>query len=104
MGLEGATPGATPAPAELLSAPKSEGEFPDLPWGTPVVADKVRDYLTNAMQERVLVLDGAMGTTIQQYKFTEADFRRACHARSQLHTGHSCSAPAALAKSAARRL
>ena len=64
LGLEGATPGATPA--ELLSAPKSEGEFPDLPWGTPVDADKVRDYLTNAMQERVLVLDGAMGTTIQQ--------------------------------------
>ena len=75
LGLEGATPGATPAPAELLSAPKSEGEFPDLPWGTPVNADKVRDYLTNAMQERVPVLDGAMGTTIQQYKFTEQHFR-----------------------------
>lgn len=29
----------------------------------------------NALQERILVLDGAMGTMLQQYKFTEADFR-----------------------------
>lgn len=28
-----------------------------------------------ALQERILVLDGAMGTMLQQYKFTEADFR-----------------------------
>ena len=28
----------------------------------------------NALQERILVLDGAMGTMLQQYKFTEADF------------------------------
>tara|TARA_B110001452_G_C15183714_1_gene411126 strand:+ start:557 stop:658 length:102 start_codon:yes stop_codon:yes gene_type:complete len=27
------------------------------------------------MKERVMVLDGAMGTTIQEYKFTEEDFR-----------------------------
>ena len=29
----------------------------------------------NALQERILVLDGAMGTMLQQYKFTEEDFR-----------------------------
>ncbi|OIP47145.1 MAG: 5-methyltetrahydrofolate--homocysteine methyltransferase [Flavobacteriaceae bacterium CG2_30_31_66] len=29
----------------------------------------------NALQERILVLDGAMGTMLQQYKFTESDFR-----------------------------
>ncbi len=27
------------------------------------------------LKERILVLDGAMGTMLQQYKFTEADFR-----------------------------
>ncbi|WP_242092802.1 homocysteine S-methyltransferase family protein [Aestuariivivens sediminicola] len=28
-----------------------------------------------ALQERILVLDGAMGTMLQQYKFTEEDYR-----------------------------
>ena len=27
------------------------------------------------IQKRILVLDGAMGTMLQQYQFTEADFR-----------------------------
>lgn len=27
------------------------------------------------MSKRVMIIDGAMGTTIQQYKFSEADFR-----------------------------
>jgi 5-methyltetrahydrofolate--homocysteine methyltransferase len=31
--------------------------------------------LSKAAAERILVLDGAMGTMIQRYKFTEADFR-----------------------------
>lgn len=31
--------------------------------------------LAEALQRRILVLDGAMGTMIQQYKLTEADFR-----------------------------
>jgi 5-methyltetrahydrofolate--homocysteine methyltransferase len=31
--------------------------------------------LIRAMQERILVLDGAMGTMLQRYKFSEADFR-----------------------------
>ena len=38
-------------------------------------AEKITAYLTKTMNERIMVLDGAMGTTIQQYKFTEADFR-----------------------------
>ena len=29
------------------------------------------------MRERVMVIDGAMGTTVQQYKFSEEDFRGA---------------------------
>lgn len=31
--------------------------------------------LQKALQDRILVLDGAMGTMLQAYKFTEADFR-----------------------------
>ena len=31
--------------------------------------------LHKAIEERILILDGAMGTMLQQYKFTEEDFR-----------------------------
>lgn len=31
--------------------------------------------IQQVLQERILVLDGAMGTMLQRYKFTEADFR-----------------------------
>jgi 5-methyltetrahydrofolate--homocysteine methyltransferase len=31
--------------------------------------------IKQALQNRILVLDGAMGTMLQAYKFTEADFR-----------------------------
>ena len=31
--------------------------------------------LTDLLKERILVLDGAMGTMLQRYKFSEADFR-----------------------------
>jgi len=31
--------------------------------------------LPGLLRERILVLDGAMGTMLQAYKFTEADFR-----------------------------
>jgi len=31
--------------------------------------------IQQALQQRILVLDGAMGTMLQQYKFTEEDFR-----------------------------
>ena len=31
--------------------------------------------LETILQERILILDGAMGTMLQQYKFTEEDFR-----------------------------
>jgi 5-methyltetrahydrofolate--homocysteine methyltransferase len=31
--------------------------------------------IRQALQQRILVLDGAMGTMLQQYKFTEEDFR-----------------------------
>ena len=31
--------------------------------------------LQEAIKDRILVLDGAMGTMIQRYKLTEADYR-----------------------------
>ena len=34
-----------------------------------------QNALQRALGERILVLDGAMGTMIQRYKLTEADFR-----------------------------
>ena len=37
---------------------------------SPVEA-KLRDLL----KQRILILDGAMGTMIQQYKLSEADYR-----------------------------
>lgn len=33
------------------------------------------ETLTELLQQRILLLDGAMGTTIQQYRLTEEDFR-----------------------------
>ncbi len=33
--------------------------------------------LPRLLQERILILDGAMGTMIQRYKLTEADYRGA---------------------------
>ena len=41
-------------------------------------ADKIKAYITEQMEKRIMVIDGAMGTTIQQYKFSEEDFRGAC--------------------------
>ena len=33
------------------------------------------EILKEALKNRILVLDGAMGTMIQRHKFTEADYR-----------------------------
>ena len=33
------------------------------------------DLLKNALQQRILIIDGAMGTMIQRYKLQEADYR-----------------------------
>lgn len=38
---------------------------------------KMTTTLKKALKERILILDGAMGTMLQAYKFTEADFRGA---------------------------
>lgn len=36
---------------------------------------KLINYLQKALQDRILILDGGMGTMIQQYGLTESDFR-----------------------------
>jgi len=76
LAKKGDAPKAEPA---ALKATKVEGTFPDLPWTFPdgtQDAEKIRAYLVKNMSERIMVIDGAMGTTIQQYKFTEEDFRK----------------------------
>lgn len=35
----------------------------------------VRDYIAKQMEERIVILDGAMGTMIQKYELTEEDYR-----------------------------
>ena len=35
----------------------------------------IKPDIRKVLEEKVLVLDGAMGTMIQRYKFSEADFR-----------------------------
>jgi 5-methyltetrahydrofolate--homocysteine methyltransferase len=37
--------------------------------------NEVRDALTKAARERILILDGAMGTMIQRLKLSEENFR-----------------------------
>jgi methionine synthase I (cobalamin-dependent) len=43
----------------------------------PIRADDVESRLRALLERRILVLDGAMGTMIQRYRLTEADYRGA---------------------------
>jgi 5-methyltetrahydrofolate--homocysteine methyltransferase len=49
--------------------------YPSLPF--PLAAYTHGTAFITALSERILILDGAMGTMIQQYKLGEADFRGA---------------------------
>ena len=44
---------------------------------TAADADRIRTTLERLAAERILVIDGAMGTMLQQHRFQEADFRGA---------------------------
>ena len=69
---------AKKAGAPAKKAEKSTGKFPDLPFTGPdgkQDAEKIKAYMTEEMSRRIMILDGAMGTAIQEYKFTEEDFR-----------------------------
>ena len=37
--------------------------------------DNIELYLKDALSKRIMIMDGAMGTMIQQYKFSESDYR-----------------------------
>ncbi|CAM5247031.1 hypothetical protein SSTU70S_03060 [Stutzerimonas stutzeri] len=43
--------------------------------GSPHVHDTRLQALQHALKERILILDGGMGTMIQSYKLDEADYR-----------------------------
>ena len=38
-------------------------------------AQKIKDYITKNMQERIMVIDGAMGTALQEFNLQESDYR-----------------------------
>ena len=42
---------------------------------TQLTVSPTEQWLRDALSKRILILDGAMGTMIQQYKLTEADYR-----------------------------
>jgi 5-methyltetrahydrofolate--homocysteine methyltransferase len=42
---------------------------------TQLTVSPTEQWLREALSKRILILDGAMGTMIQQYKLTEADYR-----------------------------
>lgn len=39
------------------------------------ISNKKRALLTQAAEKRILILDGAMGTMIQEHKLEEEDYR-----------------------------
>jgi 5-methyltetrahydrofolate--homocysteine methyltransferase len=44
-------------------------------WVDPVKPTAAFDVINKIMEERIMVIDGAMGTAVQKYKLAEADFR-----------------------------
>src|SRR3954452_3782731 len=46
-----------------------------MPNGEVMTPEERRARLQRSLEERILIIDGAMGTMIQRYKLTEADFR-----------------------------
>ena len=45
------------------------------PWRDPLATSEAFGQLEALMKERIIFIDGAMGTMIQRYKLEEADFR-----------------------------
>ena len=60
-------------------APKPASELPPVPkyakWVDPVKPTATFDVINKIMKERIMVIDGAMGTAVQKYKLAEEDFR-----------------------------
>jgi 5-methyltetrahydrofolate--homocysteine methyltransferase len=50
--------------------------MPSLTSSTLILdVDALWAYLTKIFEERIVILDGAMGTEIQKYKLQEEDYR-----------------------------
>ena len=45
------------------------------PWKDPLATSEAFGQLEALMKERIIFIDGAMGTMIQRYKLEEEDFR-----------------------------
>ncbi len=59
-------------PLESGMTPNQSSSFPQTPHSAKSALEQ---QLRDLLQRRILVLDGAMGTMIQQYKLTEAQYR-----------------------------
>ncbi|KAL2911474.1 hypothetical protein HK105_209053 [Polyrhizophydium stewartii] len=71
-----AAPSAAAASAAQTPAampPATASAFP--PGKEPGKGAHIEAYLTSTLRERIMFIDGAMGTMIQRYKFSEEDFR-----------------------------
>src|SRR5207248_8229508 len=67
---------ATAAPGPRRSpGPRRASKMPDNRPPSSVLRPPQWSALDHALQNRILILDGAMGTMIQRYKLSEADFR-----------------------------
>ena len=72
------TPKLNPIPAGVDPlAPVAD--LPPVPtyksWSDPMATSEAFGQLEALMQERIIFIDGAMGTMIQRYKLEEQDFR-----------------------------
>jgi 5-methyltetrahydrofolate--homocysteine methyltransferase len=65
--------------SENKIAPKPASELPPVPkyatWVDPVKPTAAFAMINKIMEERIMVIDGAMGTAVQAYKLKEEDFR-----------------------------
>ena len=69
-------PGKTEDSPSHPSIPASTAPVPKYTkWVDPVKPTKAFDQINKIMKERIMVIDGAMGTAVQKYKLTEEDFR-----------------------------
>src|SRR3546814_10358415 len=87
MGFPPAQAKPIPIPAFPLKGKETSKAFRSepmnqLPWLHP---DRVA-ALESALAERILVIDGAMGTMIQRHRLEEADYRRSEEHTSELQS------------------
>jgi len=82
---DGSPPAFKASPRENVStianpiAPKPASELQPVPtyakWVDPIKPTAAFAQLNKIMSERIMVIDGAMGTAVQKYRLSEEDFR-----------------------------